>query len=620
MSIEFKESNNAVVAVLPRCLDDLTGQELVAAVKAKLLRGAALVLDCGALQEMDVRGFLHLLSVRKYVSSPEHKNLLLAGMTPDLWRKIEDEGSEDMFSQRASVDEALLDFSGATGKKTAEQEPSPSVFETTHNQKRADAEPVEDENPWSMPSKSSPGTGGSTSAGKSSSEPPSAAGWEDWNKQKPKTKSKSGNGGNVAKPWIKYAGIACAVLLAIAIAWYFLLPGNPRLEVSAKEVEAKIGADPESMTVLVYNGELESDPLPVGLFFEPSESPENPRKYRLAGAAKETSKGGRVALTAVRGEKKSALQEVNFVIPQPAIKWRVKDLESLKLKVGQDIGKNNIFVEHASAVDQTGLPEGLVIQRSEGSSTTWELKGTPTKEGTSAVAFTAVGQTQNAVLTVEPADPVVVVVTPPANNVSTKPPPIETNTVVKPPEQSSTSPEPSLGVTDDMRQFLLERINKLDSRFTVPEIATLLLMVKQLKEARLIKRTVFERDGQTELSKEEKDKLRQALKQEENNTLLQDPDCQIFIVGYASPSGSYAANVRLSKKRAKNVDQIVTEALGRKADLCGDYGPTEIVDKMELGGNRAVEIFAGKLNLTDAAMRVAAKKFKEDFAEKHGVH
>ena len=74
--------------------------------------------------------------------------------------------------------------------------------------------------------------------------------------------------------------------------------------------------------------------------------------------------------------------------------------------------------------------------------------------------------------------------------------------------------------------------------------------------------------------------------------------------------------MRLSRARAAGVNRLLRELIGRGADLCGDYGPTDIVSEDKLG-NQAVEVFAGTIDLPSILSDVA-DKFKDEFNRRHG--
>ena len=179
--------------------------------------------------------------------------------------------------------------------------------------------------------------------------------------------------------------------------------------------------------------------------------------------------------------------------------------------------------------------------------------------------------------------------------------------------------EAASNLDDGMRRFLLDRIENLPSRYTEKDRETLRDVVGTLQEARLIYRVVFERDGQTELSPDQSAKLKTALLSRDNATLIKDPNCQIVVVGYASRTGSMASNVRISKLRARSVNDFLKGIVGHNADLCGDYGPTDVVDQATDETNRAVEVYAGVL-APASDMQANAEQFKQDFNRRHGIH
>lgn len=189
------------------------------------------------------------------------------------------------------------------------------------------------------------------------------------------------------------------------------------------------------------------------------------------------------------------------------------------------------------------------------------------------------------------------------------------------PAAATTPPEPgALPASDEgMRSFMLARIEKLDNRYTELDRERLRTVVEYLKESRLVMRVTFEKDGQVLISDAEKARLRGLLEEPGLAKLLKHDSCQLLVVGYASRSGSFASSVRASKKRAASVDKFLKELLGFSADLCGDYGPTDVIDQTSEANNRAVEIFAGILDLPPH-LRPVADRFKEDFNRRHGVH
>ncbi len=623
MPIEFKVSDDTTVAVLPASLDDSSGQELVRDVKAKVLKGGKLVIDASAVAEMDVRGLTHLLSVRRYVTSPDQKNLLIAGLTQDAWRKIEDENFADMFDPRSSVEEAVSGFSGATSTMPPPPTPpGPSGNERIHT-------PPEEDAGWGRRSTDTSSPNG-TSPDKDVPTP--ASDWESWSK-KPITSKTRKRKAVTPKQWAIYGACATAVVVAGILVWYFTATREPTLELVFTSVEA--GRDSAETVAIVNDGRLEYDrkSLPKGLDFSDTDEEENPRTYRLIGLAADGAESSAVSLTAVNGDRRSESKSLKINVPPPKLQWKLGRLKSVSLKAGKKITEDATFVERAPLVEASGLPPGLSIEQSPENKGVWQLTGTPTEAGVSEAFLKAGSDQQSISLTVAAAeitpDP-----PPPGPPPGPKPQPgpddpklpgpsdnsgegLKGKTVIDDPPPTPPGPTPKR--SDDMRRFLLDRIDKLDSRrFSMGEIATLYAMVSFLKDSDVINVTLFE-ENSTQISDSEKRKLRSKLKDPEVEKLLNDRDCQIFVIGYASPTGPYAANVKLSKERAKRVDKVLFDVINRHADLCGDYGPTGIVNKDEVGGNRAVEVLAGKLYLPDPAMRDSIEKFKQNFIKNHGV-
>lgn len=170
-------------------------------------------------------------------------------------------------------------------------------------------------------------------------------------------------------------------------------------------------------------------------------------------------------------------------------------------------------------------------------------------------------------------------------------------------------------VNDRMRTFLMERIEKANSHFSDTDKEMLRTIVTRLKDAARVT-TVSFGNGQAKLKPEQVEEIKKSLASPEVAKLLSNPDCQLLVVGYASSSGSLSGNIRYSQQRARAVNEVLREALGRGADLCGDYGPTDLLSTEE-GGNRAVEVYAGVIEISKVE-QILADAFKNDFNKRHG--
>ncbi|MCA1964906.1 MAG: OmpA family protein, partial [Prosthecobacter sp.] len=171
-------------------------------------------------------------------------------------------------------------------------------------------------------------------------------------------------------------------------------------------------------------------------------------------------------------------------------------------------------------------------------------------------------------------------------------------------------------VDDRMRTFLMERIEKANSHFSDADKEMLREIVTRLKNAARIATVSFD-NGQTRLKPQQVDELKQALATPDVAELLANPDCQVLVVGYASNTGSHAVNIRFSQQRAKAVNEVLKAVLGRGADLCGDYGPTDLLSPDDEAGNRVVEVYAGIIQITKVE-QILADGFKNDFNKRHG--
>lgn len=279
--------------------------------------------------------------------------------------------------------------------------------------------------------------------------------------------------------------------------------------------------------------------------------------------------------------------------PPPVVKgleWPV-EFTKISLQQGQTVTGFSTIVSGAESATlkwKPNDPGGLTIEKSPGS-TGWFLQGVPQLAGKFVLVATATASgSQPEIREIE----------------------IEISSADK---FVTSGGDPAIG--GEMRTFLLERIEKANDHFSEAEKESLRQMVTLLTDATLIGRFTFD-TGKTVLSSREENRLRQAVRDVKNRELLDGSNCQILVVGYASPSGSKALNVRLSRERAAGVNRLLRELIGRGADLCGDYGPTDIVSEDKLG-NQAVEVFAGTIDLPSILSDVA-DKFKDEFNRRHG--
>lgn len=469
------------------------------------------------------------------------------------------------------------------------------------------------------------------------------------------------------------------LVLALAGGGYWYLDSTkvPVIEVSETAVEVQEGKELRPVEITVTNGVLDEEAieLPAGLAVvdETGDEPvDGKRIYSVLGAPDKGAESKDVSFTAARekgSSRKSAPATLAIKILEKPLEW---SFSPHGLQVGNEItGYTTIVTGAKSAAFSrpAEAPGGLEVKVSPKNPESWVIAGTPTAAGSFDVEFTAVSrggnkETKTFPVKIEPAPPPPPPPPPPVEVAAAAPAPAPAGGAPGAPATSSApaasspsttpssttglvdlpvspggagggvaspSPAPAVApapavvsaearaekakVDDAMRTFLLERIEKANDHFTFEEKTKLRQMVGLLTDARMVARITFP-TGKMTLMEREKRNLKDALSDTGNRALLDDPGCQILVVGYASPSGSRSTNIRLSRGRANAVNSQLRSVLGRGADLCGDYGPTEIVSDEQLG-NQAVEIFAGKIELPDFLEEVA-DKFKEDFNERHG--
>lgn len=287
---------------------------------------------------------------------------------------------------------------------------------------------------------------------------------------------------------------------------------------------------------------------------------------------------------------KSGAIPVNPSPPVSELNWN-KD-QAVKFIAGRT--PVNI-ISGATSVDFRWMPaepEGLTLRRDPRLLDQWSLAGLRTEEGEFTLEVTA--QTS-------------------AGRSETRSYRILINR-----ESEDPVPITSSAIGNRMRDLLMERIERANEHFTSEDKSMLRQMVGYLDRPRRVGVVNFG-NGESRLSGDDKARLRQTLRSHEDGGLLNSADWQIMVVGYASRTGSMATNVRLSKERAQAVNDVLVEVLGRGADLCGDYGPTDVLSPDDQAGNRAVEIYAGKLTQLPSTLRDVSDRFKRDFNDRHGL-
>lgn len=657
MPLALQSVNGIHVAALSGALDNSSGVDLVTGIKASVEKGASIILDCTLVSNMDVAGFKHLLALHRW-SQVGNGRLVLAGMSPDAWALIVENHCENTFESSPSVPAAFQALgvssepaSGAAAPSGYEDYPEPPAFPSDPPASAAD-DPygqsfgTPEADPWNqtlpdnpVPPAYSAAASWDTPAATDKEDDP----WAQFEDGTPQAKNKNQAGGSGKKSKLPlFIGIAVLLLLLVGGGlWFKDSLKVPVIEVSESSLEVQEGKEPRPVEITVTHGELDIDAieLPAGMTLVEdtiSDEPGAQRIYSFYGTPKPGAESMDVQLTASKEKGSDRRAEpvrlAIEILPKP-MEWQLSQAPVL-LKVGTPVPYQPI-ITGAKAVTfspASDMPEGLVIQANAKDAEKWLLAGNPVTAGKFKLEFTAQPkkgalESRSLQIEVEPpppppptVEPVVVTPAPDA--------PVTPGTVTPPGMTLEPGAAPSAAAVlseaekaekakldDAMRIFLLERIEKANDHFSFTEKLQLRQMVELLTDARLVARVTFP-TGKITLLEREKRVLKEAMDNEANRKLLEDPDCQILVVGYASPTGPPALNIRLSRGRAATVNDMLRNVLGRGADLCGDYGPTDIVSEDQLG-NQAVEVFAGIIHLS-SDLEAVADKFKEDFNARHG--
>jgi outer membrane protein OmpA-like peptidoglycan-associated protein len=451
-----------------------------------------------------------------------------------------------------------------------------------------------------------------------------------------------------------FIGLAVSVVVVI-LGGYWLLDflKQPEIRLDETSVEVPSGRELPALSIWVKNGVLtgNDDGLPPGVEIVEGEETAGEREYLLTGSPRKAG-NYEITFTAERENnpaRKSPPATFELIVTEVKLEWQ-KDgkgglaLNSVGLVEKKPLPTNSISTvvtgAKALSLEWQGSPlQGVSVVRVPNTETSWQLSGTPQSPGNFRAIFMATkatGETESQTfelvvgaipppppppppspaLQPDPAMPV-------AKDDGTAKKPADDRVVAGPPAKDAIAiiqpppvPEPDPKADEKMRGFLLERIEKANSHFSDEEKAQLRMVVNTLKEAHLIG-TVHFKSNSSEISRFEKEKLVNSLEEPALKKLLEDEDCQILIVGYADKTGKLSHNIKLSKLRAREVDLLLKKQTGRRADLCGDYGPTDLISE-NAADNRVVEVYAGTIEIS-GLLETVADKFKEDFNKRHGL-
>ena len=618
MPATLQTINGLQVATLSGPLDGTSGADLVTTIRNSVENTSRLVLDFARVPVVDLPGLQRLLELNQWLQ-PARGRLALAATSPEVRRRMEESNITDKFeffpsreaALRALGDDAPADAFGPFDTDSSViPEVDSAIFSDAPQASRTAAL-----NDWASPAPSVAKAG-------SWSEGAEDGVWDKYTRQS-SLASPTAPDQKASKKWL-YPWLAVAAIVALAVIfWLVNFPKVPEIQISEAmmEIEVQEGQELPEISILVVNGSLDCGEisLPPGIHFnEDAEKTPEGLRYSLTGAPNAAGRNT-IRLRASNGSRKSETVELNLSVLERKLEWL---FYQPPMEESQPIIKRNYakIVTGAASLTLTWKGEalqGLEVREIEGVKSTWQLIGTPGRSGTFRAEFhasTKLGkeETKSFAIQVKPAPtPEPVVVPPPATDPSKAP----TAAPQTPALSAEEKPTASEAASDHMRTFFLERIEKANNHFTDADKTLLRTIVGRLKEARLVATVKFD-VNQTTISPTQKEALQKALHESDTAKLLENADCQLLVVGYASKTGSYARNVKLSQQRSQRVNEVLRNEINRKADLCGDYGPTDLISSVE-AGNRVVEIYAGTIEINKSE-QIVADMFKKDFNRRHG--
>lgn len=628
MPATLQSINGIQVATLNGPLDSIAGADLVTTIRTSADKEMSLILDFAMVPQMDPSGLKHLLTLNQGFQQGQRR-LVLAALTPEVKRLMEENSITDKFESYPSREAAMNALRGKSagsappvddfGAFDAESGVVPEVESAifSHPPPAASNASYDD---WSAPAPAAT-TATAWTAGADDS------GWDRYNKSPASDETQTSNPSSSKKKL--YIGVAAVMLvMVIGIIWLISFLRVPEIRPSETTIVVQEGEElPPETSVLVVNGELDVEDirLPAGLEFADSKTSDEGVRYYFYGLPKTAGRHA-ITLHASRGSRKSEPVEITFEIEEKKLEWL---FAQPPMEENVPINKEHYskVVSGARSVELRWVGEplkGLEVRTLEGSQDTWQLLGTPAQGGSFQAEFIAAtksGREEKKSYTIQ-----VKISPPPQPPPVIEPLPIASSDTAQTPKAAGDATPPALppepvppvapeAKDDRMRTFLMERIEKANNHFTDEDKALLRVIVGRLKEARLVATVEFG-INKTSISSSQARDLKKTLQEPDIAKLLDSADCQLLVVGYASTSGSHALNLKLSQQRAQSVNDLLLGELKRRADLCGDYGPTDIISSKD-AGNRVVEIYAGTIDISKEEQAVA-DLFKKDFNRRHG--
>jgi outer membrane protein OmpA-like peptidoglycan-associated protein/anti-anti-sigma regulatory factor len=622
MSLSLQSTNGVRIAVLDGTIDNSSGSDLVTTVKSSVEKASTIILDCTLVPSMDVAGFRHLLALHRW-SQIGNGRLILAGMGPEAWALIVENHCENTFESSPSVAAAMQSVGIGSDELDSASSASQAVEKDYSVMNIPPPLPEGDSGIFSRGqggtgSWMASGDGGGASSDWSTAPSPASTagddGWETFSKRPSNTLGEEEGTHHPQSRTPLYIAIAAAALvLIVGGLWLKSYLAPPVITVDNNSLELVEGEDVTGVVITVQNGLLDTDSikLPDGINISEGTENEGAWVYELTGIATEVGERT-VTLEAKRDSQAATPVSVSITVKEKPLQWVFSPppMEELKPLDSGNYAKIVLGAQTLKLLWNGDDPGGLEVKNVAG---TWRLVGTPKKGGNFVAEFHAEGKSgvpeiKNYEIQVKKAPQVVVspvvlnatdepqkdlaaVISGPGSGKAPPPPELKTAEAVKVEEPKAASLE-----DDRMRTFLMERIEKASSsRFSAFEKDKLRDIVKDLEQAQLIF-TIDFKVNKSDVADSKAEKFKEALREPAIAKILDNPDCQIVVVGYASSDGSQAYNEKLSKERAKNVNNVLRRQIGRDSDLCGYYGPTDIISK-ERSGNRVVEVYAGILKI-----------------------
>lgn len=298
-----------------------------------------------------------------------------------------------------------------------------------------------------------------------------------------------------------------------------------------------------------------------------------------------------VTFTPRRGDVAGPPTTVTFTVRTPLLFEQTE----FRTEAGRTFSARVVSGASSCRVEPKPVWLSLGSEQSAGR-TVWNIGGTPPTAGTTTLKVVAAdvsGQEkeQEITLTVTAPAPVTPPATPPVVTVQEEPadPGVPGDAQEAPPVVVASPPPPKGHVPEKLRRMIRARMDAMSAQRLSPAMRIQINNGLDNMESAAVIAAVGFSSNSARLDSRAEALIERRLADPDIKPLLDSPRRQLIVIGYASPKGSAAHNLALSRSRAEAVAAFLSSR-GYRPRFTDGYGETRIVGSDD-ASNQAVEIY-----------------------------